>query len=178
MSMNKTTVLASAVIAIVVVLGGWFILPPKVQQTVQNLGSLAGPDIPFSYLNWGGIRQENRSQSFNQASTTLCSLIGPAASSTLDFATAMITTATSSAIQIDFARSSIMDATTSLLLPSVTVGANLTGIIEFNASSTALSNGASGQFFGPNQRLNIKYGGTLGSLNTLGGVCKASFIVN
>ena len=102
------------------------------------------------------------------ASTTLCSFKSPAATTTLAFASVQIRTATTTATVVNFGKSVFFDATTTLIGVPFALGSFEQGTVT-NASSTV---------FSPNDYLNVKFGGTRGSVNALVGSCKAEFIVN
>lgn len=145
-------------------------------QPGQQLGSLTGPDIPSPYLQWGGVTSYQTGTTFSQASTTVCSMQAPAATSTLVYASAAITTATTTATIWEFGKSNQFDATTTLVsqVASVASGA----LATINASTTATATLAQNIVFGPGQYLNVKFGGTQGITNSLVGTCKARWIVN
>lgn len=139
----------------------------------RNFGSLAGPNIPSQYLTWGDVSTYNYTDTFNQASTTVCSITSPAATSTLVFASAAVTTGTTTALVYDFGKSNVMDATTTLIGQTSTVASGALATLVASTTQTM-----SALVFGPSQILNVKYGGALGALNVLVGTCKAQFIVN
>lgn len=143
----------------------------------QPVGALAGPDIPSPYLRWGDVAIYQAKQTFNQASTTVCSLQAPSATSTLLWANVGITTGTSTTVLFEMAKSTLFDATTTLLSSSHSFASGVLG--TFTASSTLnTDNGLNGpKIFGPNQYLNVKYGGANGSLNVLQGTCNAAWQV-
>lgn len=56
----------------------------------QKVGSLAGPDIPSLYLNWGGISHwafSAQLMSVGAATSTICDIVTPPATTTLSSAT-------------------------------------------------------------------------------------------
>jgi len=148
----------------------------------SQLGALVGPDIPYPYLKWGGVADEARSMEISKASTTLCSFTSPAGTSTLTFASINMTTATGSVIVIDIGKSTLIDATTTLVSTKFTLAADKVGTIVASGSATQIPD----WIFEPNRRLNFKYGGSGGTLtganksndNVFTGQCKANFKVN
>src|SRR3990167_1048450 len=75
-------------------------LPPKEERDTAApiFGAIASPDIQSPYLNIGGVRKwYARSDSFIQASTTLCSIESPRATSTLTHASIWVNVGSSSA---------------------------------------------------------------------------------
>ncbi len=57
------------------------VAPHQVQQAV---GALAGPVIPSPFLMWGQVASYNARQSLVQATTTVCAIKTPEATSTLE----------------------------------------------------------------------------------------------
>lgn len=149
------------------------------------LGALSGPDISSPYLNVNGVTKQYRSIALNQASTTICSLRSPAATSTLVFGSVKILTPTTTTISLEIAKSTVPDATTTRLAYDLSVAGQTTMVVAVGTSTdaTAPSNVVYTIFqddliFAPNTYLNVKYGSTLGITNTLVGSCKAEFIEN
>src|SRR3990167_70957 len=88
-----------------VVVFGFFQKPAQVtvnipEQTINTppLGALTGPDIPYTYFSFGGVRRFAGNQSLNQSSTTICSIQSPAATSTLINGSVKITTGTTTTL--------------------------------------------------------------------------------
>lgn len=181
--MNKT--LGAMLVVILVATAGAYLFP-KVQKP---LGSLPGPDITSPYLSWGdgGVVQWAASRPLNQASTTICSMRSPSATSTLVYGSVQLTTGTTTAIALELAKSTLFDATTTRIAydSALASGAQET-LTAFVASTTGVY-GALGQqhtadeqdlVFAPNTYLNAKYGGALGTTNTLKGLCTAVWVQN
>lgn len=190
--LNKLIVpaIVALVVAVVVV---YFQSSPTVVVTDKEgkeiiVGAFPGPDITTDYLSVNGVKTYYYSSGLKQASTTLCMFKTPSATSTLDYASVAITTGTSSATVIDIAKSSITDATTTLLGYSYNLPSSEP--VTINASTTI---GAGGlvtvtPVFGPSQYFTVKIGGFTGwnglvadanhTNNGLVGSCKATFLVN
>lgn len=85
--MNKIILVWLALISVAV--GGVFLThsaPVQAPQPTPAPGALTGPDIPFNYLKWGagfGIAQYPVGYPLNQATTTVCSVLSPSATSTI-----------------------------------------------------------------------------------------------
>lgn len=156
------------------------------QTIVQQLGSASSPSIVGGCMELNGITKCYSTSGFSQASTTLCSIRTPGATSTLQYAGASITTASTSALQFEWGKSTVPDATTTplgiynlastiraVVMASTTVGGNSAAL----AADTPL-------IFGPNMRINLKYGGSLcptatgAACNSLVGKCSVEFLVN
>ena len=67
-----------------------------------NLGAMASPIVPYDYMDFGGVRHEYRSMSTYSASTTICTLPSPSATSTLVFASLNFDLASTSAVTVRF----------------------------------------------------------------------------
>lgn len=139
----------------------------------QKLGALASPDIPYNWFSFGDVRRFAYTQTLNQASTTVCSFLSPASTSTLISASLQITTGTTTQLLWDIAKSTVPDATTTAIGTSFTVASNKQATIVASTTPTAEATTIE-----PSRYLNFKYGGANGSLNVLVGTCKATFEVN
>lgn len=109
--MDKTILTVIAVAALV--LSGVAVLKPQA-DIKSPLGALTGPDIPSSYLNWGGLRTYNYSAAMASASTT-CSFVSPAADSVLVFAAANVAAAPLGTTQYEWGIAATAYATTTSL---------------------------------------------------------------
>lgn len=144
------------------------------QPATKSFGSLAGPDIPSPYLNWGGVQEYRASSGLNQASTTVCTLQSPAATSTLQFASVQITGATTTALTYSIARDpQVATYGTAIGTDYIVAGGAQDTIIA--STSPAAGNAVR---FAPNTYLNVKYAGANGALNVLVGSCKAAWNVD
>lgn len=172
--------LVMAGIAVAVFAVGMFFVKP-VQNGVNQLGAVSSPDINSPYFSFGGVRQwAGHTDTLNQASTTICSLQSPAATSTLRFADVKLTTGTTTAIALEMAKDTTPSATTTrlgyIVLGSgdrVTLIAGVASTTSFSASGVSHTKDDSDLIFAPNTYLNVKYGAALGALNVLVGSCNA-----
>ena len=152
---------------------------PNVQenQEVQApLGASSGPVDVGEFQSVNGIETYYASSGLNRASTTVCSLRSPNATSTLTFGSLKVTGATTTALFIEFGRSTVIDATTTSIGTRVLASGVQATMLA--STSPALSAIDGPVIFPPNNYLNVKYGGALGSLNVLAGSCRATFLVN
>jgi len=160
------------------VLGGFGLLNGDtetiVRETVKELGAFPGPDIMSDYLIFNGLEKRYFSSGLNQASTTVCSFLTPAATTTLMYASLTLTTGSTTDMFFEIGKGAEMDATTTSLGAAQLTGQSLTLV----ASSTQ---GLAGDkdIFGPSEYLNFKYGNATddGITNVLVGTCLAEFIV-
>lgn len=172
--MNKNILAVIAVILIA--FGGFYVAkvtthaPEPAKQ--QTFGALSGPDIPSPYFSYGDVRHwAGRTTALVQASSTICSIQSPAATTTLSGASIRFTLASTSAVSVELAQSASPDATTTLIGTKFAVGASATP--EIVASTTASASG-NPIIFGPSQWFVVK---VMGSGNNAGsaptGVCEA-----
>ena len=102
----------SILLASIIVLGG--IATVYYFSSQERLGQALANQLNVPFLSVNGVAGFFGSQGFS-ASSTLCAIASPAATSTLIFASAQITSATSVDSFIDIAKSSTAFATTTLL---------------------------------------------------------------
>lgn len=146
------------------------------------VGALAGPNIPYTYLNVGGVQHEYRSGGMNKASTTICSLTAPAATSTLIHASFRITTGTSTTGAIDFSKAVLgASASTTKIGSTILYAGGAWGAVASSTiSGSYLDTESNAWIFPPNYQLNIKVGwdsAVTATVNNLVGDCKAEWIV-
>lgn len=146
---------------------------PK-SESSPSLGSVVSADLYSDYFNINGVKKYYFSSRFNNASTTLCSFKTPGATTTLEWASLQINTATSTAIIVDIGKGAIYNATTTLFGTSYIVGAGEQATI---VASTSPAAGAK-TTIAPSQWINFKFGGSIGTTNALAGSCKATLEVN
>ncbi len=128
----------------------------------------AVPDSPFPYFSFGGVRRwAYRTDNFNQATTTVCAIQSPAATSTLASAEIRFDVSSSTATTVTVAKSATAFATTTLLGGQISIGAGNQSTIV--ASSTA------SQIFAPSQWLVVGMQGGIGTFSP-SGLCEATFI--
>lgn len=140
----------------------------------------ASPDFD-RYISYGGNRfWGSRSASLIQATTTPCSILSPASTSTLQTASFRLLdiATTTGAVTITLAKGATPYATTSLIAYS-TVLANKSG--QAVASTTATN--AANMTFAPNQYLVVGVQGSVGvpagaGHFSLSGVCQATWAEN
>lgn len=172
---NNALLSILALLLAVAAVAGVFLFRPTNTQVVERvvqekLGAFPGPEINFPYLSVNGVEKFYFSSKLNQASTTLCSFKLPSATTTIDNLVGTITTATSSALYLEWGVSKLPDATTTKL-SYTTLAANVKTTI---VASTTLQDGVNDPYIlPPNQYLVFKYGQSLGTTNTLVGACRA-----
>lgn len=123
-----STILKSGLVALVVAVvvglfnGGMDGAPGK---DGQSFG--ARPDIISPYLRWGDMVTYRGVGTMNTATTSICAIQGPAATSTLSFAGWKITTGTTTAATIDIGIGRTAFATSTTLVTGTSVASGATG---------------------------------------------------
>ncbi len=170
--MNKT-LLAVVGVVVVLVLGVTF---PRGITIVERItaGAVSSPNIPSPYLQWGGVNFWAQNQTMNQATTTVCSLQSPAATSTLVSGTVGFTVSSTSATTITVARQTQGFSTTTRdfnnsLIRTQSVAANAKADFQTSTTSlTALSTAQSDVVFAPNSYLVVTMTGGIGTFSPEG----------
>lgn len=148
----------------------------KQSQTVvvksETLGSVASPDSTFKYIGVGGIRTYFASGNLTTATTTVCSLVSPAATSTLQSAGITLTTSSTTASTVRIARAAGTNNNASTTVFAIMdVAANAQA--EVIATST-MTNTLTDRVVKPNSRINFSMSGGVGTFSPVG-VCHATF---
>lgn len=107
----------------------------------------------------------------NRASTTLCAIKSPSATSTLVSANWQITVGTSTAANIDLAKGNTANATTTLLVTGTSVGSGATG----QAAWTTAGATAADDIMAPNTYVLVKTATAGLGGYTYTGTCSARF---
>lgn len=164
--------LITAGTALVVALAAVTFMSPTETETQKPVGAVSSPDIISPYYTVGGVPVwKQRTDSLIQASTTVCSLQSPAATSTLLTAGIRFALASSSAMVVDLARSSSPAATTTKIGTTYNIAAGAQATII--ASSTG-SVAGDATIFPPNTYFVVKMDtGTGATFNAPTGTCEA-----
>jgi len=145
----------------------------EVKSQVNKFGAVASPDIPSPYLQWGGVYVWSQSTTaLNTASTTICALQSPAATSTLLLASVKLDVSSTSASTLTLAKATTAFATTTLLAENLSVAANNQATL---VSSSTLVSGT--RVFGPNNWVVASMSGGAGTFSPTG-KCQATWIQN
>ena len=149
MNENLKNILTSGLVALVVVALALAIYSPGTSTITERIKAqfvaLTGPDIPYSYFSFGGVRHWAATlPSFNTATATPCALQSPFGTSTLISASARIDVASSSATTWGWYISADNFSTTTIVVPEISLAANAQGSLV--ASSSELQLFASEQF--------------------------------
>jgi hypothetical protein len=165
------------IVIVIGILGGLTIgglwLYDEVQDRVSpSVGALSGPDIPSSYLQWGGVATYQFSQSMTQNASTTCNWQTPAATSTVRIA-ARFSLASTSAVLVEMGKSAGPQATTTKL-GEFTVGAGAYATLVSSSTQADFGGAITWPFVAaPSTWLAVKIGGGgTGSVPT--GTCNFS----
>ncbi len=179
MSNTKLIIIAVVVIAISV-FASYLLIPGKtVVEQITETQQVAGGGADFS-TNWyrfGGVEHSAGAMTMKTATSTICRIQGPSATSTLIFAAVDFKTGTTTASIVDIAKSTnaLSYATTTKIGSTYAMAANIMGTI---IASTTPTLGAT--TFNPNDWLVVKMvSDTTASADLLAptGFCKAEWIV-
>jgi len=179
--MKNYFVMAGISLAVFLV-GIVFVRPvQQVVEKVVNVGAISSYDFVSPYFSVGGVRTWGaNTTSLTAASTTICSLVSPAATSTLVSASVHLKTSTTTAMQLWMGRGAgatalSNNATTTWLSGPDTIAANAVGL-TYAAPATTTANGVANQVFGPSTPLNVTLAGAVVVTNLAPtGACSAKW---
>lgn len=147
-------------------------------ETVVNvpsskLGAVSGPDFFGDYFAVNDVRTFYNSKGLNQATTTVCSIKSPNATSSLVFGAIRFDVASTSATFVEIARATTAFATTTLIGTGYNIAAGAQATIVASTTPT----GGDAIIFPPNNFLNVKvaWATAATSASVPRGVCKANF---
>lgn len=153
-----------------------FTLFTQRSQPVMEAGATPGQIITSTDLTVGGLRSRSVKTPFNLATTTICSIKSPEATSTLVYASVNVKLASSTDNSIvDIARSTNTGATTTIIGTTYNILAGAQATIVASTTATA----ATTVVFPPNNYMvvNMK-GGSINYFSPTGSGCSAVWMVN
>lgn len=166
------TFLVAILSAIVVLVGASLTqTAPQVIVPGVKVGALSSPDIQSPYLSFGGVRRWAGAMDMRAATTTVCAIQSPAATSTLIAATWQITLGTSTAATIDMGTSTTAFATTTNLVAAKSIGSNAQGYATWSSAGA----NADDAMMAPNTWVVVKTAGAGLNGYTYTGRCQAQF---
>lgn len=174
----KNIAITAAVSLVVFLVGIGFVRP--VQQVVEKvtntqLGAVVGPDSYFPCETHNGVQTCFERQTMAKATTTICAMKSPTATSSLSLASVNFIVSTTTASRVTIAKAATAFATTTLLAAG-NLGASADG--AFVASTTA-SGGATvdgTNIFSPNTYVVVSMAGGVGTFSPVG-TCNARWDV-
>jgi hypothetical protein len=167
--MNKhiATVIGVVVVSVVGLIAYLNAPTPTTQQA--PVGAVSSPDISSRYFSYGGVRHwAAKTTSLTQATTTVCALQSPSATSTLQLGSGIrfdVSSTTASVVKL--AKASVPFDVSSTQLGAANVGANQQATIVASSTSDNL-------VFGPNQYLIVQMSGGTGTFSPSGN-CQATW---
>jgi hypothetical protein len=161
----------SAVIALVVALFGVQFVPSKV---IEKVGAVSSPNLMSPWMTFGDVRNwAGHTESLNQASTTICAIQSPAATSTLVFASIDLKVSSTTASLLTMAKDTTPSATTTWLSTSDAVSAN--GQYAMSLPATTTETGMDKYIFAPNTYFTVGMSGGTGTFSPTG-TCQAKWV--
>lgn len=121
--MNKNNIIVTVLLTIALVLGASAVLKStkvevvkvEVPTEVSTVGSVTGPDIYSDYMSVNGSILYVRRQNLRSATTTVCSILTPPATTTLQSATVELKSGTTTAMALAIGNATNNGATTTRL---------------------------------------------------------------
>lgn len=171
---NLKTTIVTAVVAAVVALG--FLVVTNHLQS-KPVGAVASPDIMSPWFSYGGVRHwSGHSESLVSATTTVCAIQSPAATSTLLRASISFKVGSTTASTVDIAKATTAYATTTIIGGGA-LAANAQG--TFNATTTpATGTSLNGPMvFAPSTYVVFGMEGGTGTFSPTG-TCQAEWVQN
>ena len=171
----KNTLIVSGIVALVVSSLVLF-LTPKTNPT-QTVGAVSSPDIAAPWFSYGGVRHwAGHSDTLVSATTTVCAIQSPTATSTLVRASINFKIGTTTASTIDIAKATTAFATTTIIGGGA-LAANAQG--TFNATTTpATGTSLDGPMvFAPSTYVVFGMEGGTGTFSPTG-TCQAEWVQN
>lgn len=136
-NMNKSNLILGLGVVIALAVGVTSLHKPVVHDTKTVVKGISGPDITSPYLSINGVTTFYGKQSFIQASTTVCNLISPVSTSTIQELTVQSNVSTSTSVLYTIVKNATAFATsTGTILATSTIAANALGTINGFATTT------------------------------------------
>lgn len=167
MDIKNLVIGALAVLAVVFGVS-YFKAPSTVQVPV---GAISGPDISSPYLSINSVQRFYNRKGLNIATTTVCAIQSPSATSTLALGAIRFETSSTTASTVTLAKANTAYATTTVLT-EMGVAANAKATL-IASSTTGLANFV----FSPSQWFVVGMAGTGAQTYSPVGICQASFEV-
>jgi hypothetical protein len=164
---NLGIFITSVVAAAIVALGAVSFTAPS--QPTDNRAGATSPELSSPYFCFGNICQYRYRQTMAAATTTLCAVLSPAATSSVSFVIPQITVGTSAAATITIATSTSQYATT-------TTGTLLADhVVGSDAQDTWKASPGANSITGPNTWVLVKAASPGLGGYTFGGTCEVEF---
>jgi hypothetical protein len=142
----------------------------EIQNVVEkpvSLGGVASPDIMSPYFSFGGVKLWAAKQEMGQATTTICAMQSPSATSTLLNATLAFEVASTTASKVTIAKATTAFATTTAVGDQINIAASAQKFIVASSTQTA-----DNMVFAPGTWLVVGMQGGVGTMSPVG-TCEA-----
>lgn len=170
-SKGSASVVALVIALVVIAAGAAFYAGTTSSTPAHTASSITGPDSSNPYFGVNGVQTYETNVRMRNATTTICAIKSPSATSTLQFASWQIGLGTSTAATIDLATSTNPYSTTT---PALVVGTSVASGAQASVSwDPAGTNGT----LAPNTYVIAKTAGVGLGGYTYGGDCEATFTV-
>ncbi len=129
------TIVVAAVVAVIAAAGTFAFLPTRT-EVITKLGS-SGNYVASPVFTFGDVRAYAGRQELRQASTTICAIQSPAATSTLRFANVKVNIGSSTALILDIAQATTQYATTTKIGTTYNIAAGAQAFVQASTSPAA-----------------------------------------
>ena len=165
----KNKLFAVVLVVIVAIAIAGLYLPVGKSVVSQVVGAVSGPDTYFPYVANNDVQRYSERKGYNAATTTICAFKSPSATSTLRFASAQFTTATSVASTVTIAKATTAFATTTALaIANIGAGAQATIVATSTADTWVIA---------PSNFVVVGMQGGVGTFSPVG-TCEVEFVRN
>ena len=168
----KNKLFAVVLVVIVAIAIAGVFLPVGKSVVNEIVGAVAGPNAYLPYVANNNLQTYSLTKEFQLASTTICYIKSPSATSSLSFAGVNFTTSSTTSSVVTLAKASTPYATTTAL-NTLTLSAGAQGVM-IATSSVATVGVVSNNIFGPNQYFVVGMQGGVGTFSPVGS-CSAEF---
>ena len=169
--------LITAGISLGVVLLTLTLMPQKVINSVQTFRAVSSPDIQSPYFSVGGVRTwAARSENLISATTTVCAIQSPTATSTLTRASLRLSVGSTTASTVVIAKSATAFATTTAIGGGA-LAANAQGTFSATTTPATLTSLDGVMTFAPSQWVVFGMTGGIGTFSPTG-ACSATWVEN
>lgn len=173
--MNTKNIFVSGIAVLALVLSVFAFSRPGTEVVrvtdAPSVGSVSSPDISSPYFSYGGVvHWGSRTTNLGVATTTVCALRAPSATSTLQLGASGIklTTSSTTASTLRLSKSNVPYDVSSTFLFGANVGANAQATIVATTSADTFT-------FAPNQYLIAQMSGGTGTFSPSGS-CQATWV--
>jgi len=147
-------------------------------ETTQEevVGGTATPYYPYNFEVKNGITSYFYSSGMATATTSVCSFLSPAATSTLEFLTVDFDVSSTTASVITIATGANTTATTTVIGNEYNIAANAKATIIASSTDSDFVSGLNGMIIAPSQYINVGMKGGAGTFSPTGN-CITRFTV-